>query len=809
MSTWWQDVRYAFRRLSHSPGLAAGAVVSIALGIGANATIFSIVSRFVLRPAPVGEPGTLLALHTTQRGDCCNQFTWPMFRDVREQARSFSGMAAYYEMLPASVAGDGDPQRAWGQATTTNFFDVAKLRMAVGRGFAAGEQRLNVVVLGYGLWQRRFGGDAAIAGKNVTLSGRSFTVVGVAPRAFRGLDPVLSIEFWVPLETVDQLVPHTSNFASRDYNWLSVAGRLKPGVSRTQAAADLAVIADRAARAHPEAEQGRGFRFEQAGSLAPKGRSFIMMFLAALTVVVMLVLAIACANVANLLLAQAAGRQREMAVRRALGATRGQLLRQVLTESVLLALAGGLLGVGFSVWATGALSSLSLPAPIPLDIGVGLDWRTLAYTFALSVGSGVLFGLAPAAAAARPGLANAIKGADTLGGPGSRWSLRNVLIVSQIAMSLVLLCGTGLFLRSLQNAAAIDIGFRSRGVLMMSVDPRLHGYSAERTARLLTELRQRAAVLPGVISAACTDVVPLSMGNRSDGFRVEGRRDATTGPSVDLYMATSGYFDTLGITRIAGRDFGNEDAAGPKVAIVNEAFARRWFPDENPLGRRVSGAGVTYEIIGVVKNIKSRTLGEDVRPVLFRSLAQSIGRDPSFLGYAVLVRTAGNARAVASLLRREIRSLDPTMAIFNAQTMEEHIRSALFLPRLAGTLFAVFGGAGLLLAAVGLYGVMSYSISRRTREIGIRMALGSPAGAVRGLVVRQGMRLTVAGAVPGLAVAWAAAKVSARALYGVGPHDVPTFIAVPLFLAAIAFLACWIPARRAEGMDPLTALRHE
>jgi predicted permease len=503
-----------------------------------------------------------------------------------------------------------------------------------------------------------------------------------------------------------------------------------------------------------------------------------------------------------------------MAVRFTLGATRAQLLRQMLTESVLLGLAGGLFGVALSLWATQALSSFRLPAPVPLDLSVNVNWRVLFYTFGLSCGTGIVFGLIPAWAASRPILANALKGQDLLARPGSRWSLRNLLVISQIAMSLVLLCATGLFLRSLQNAAAIDIGFRSHGVLMMAVDPKLDGYTAERTAQFLRQLRERVAALPGVASAACTDVVPLSMGNRSDSFHVEGRpnsvaTNAASDPDVDLYMASPGYFETMGITRLAGRAFGNEPATGPKVAVVNEAFVQRLFPNENPLGLRVSGGGVSYQIVGVVKNIKSRTLGEGLKPVLFRSLAQSIAGDPSFLGYAVLARPAHDSAAVASAIRREIHLLDPSLAIFNAETIEEHLHNALFLPRLAGTLFGLFGAVGLLLAAVGLYGVMSYSVSRRTREIGIRLALGAQTGTVQRLIVRQGMLLTAIAVALGLSAAWAVAKFSSSLLYGVGPHDVATFTAVPLFLAAIALLACWIPSRRATKLDPQTALRYE
>jgi predicted permease len=808
MAAWRQDTAYAIRRFSKSPGFTAAALISIALGIAANVTIFSMVSRVVLRPAPVGDPATLLALHTTQRGECCNQFTGALFMDLRQQAASFSGLAAYVDVVPASLGGNGDPERVWGQATTTNFFDVTQLPMVLGRGFTSEEDPRAVIVLGYNLWQRRFGADPAIAGKTIILSGRPFTVVGVTSPPFHGVDQILYTQFWVPIGNLNQLVPNSGDFQSRNNNWLAVLGRLKPGVTTSQAAAELNVIAHRAAAAHPEAEKDRGFRFEQAGSFPPRDRSFVMMFLLILSVVVFLVLCIACANVANLLLAQAAGRQREIAVRRALGATPGQLMRQMFAESVLLSLGGGLLGVAFSLWTTSALSSLRFPAPVPLDLSITIDWRTLLYTFGLSFLAGLLFGLPPAAAVARPVLASALKGDDVLSRPGSRWTLRNALVVSQIAMSLVLLCATGLFLRSLQYAVGIDTGFRTRGVLMMSVDPRLNGYDAERITRFLTQLRERAAVLPGVISAACTDVVPLSGGHRSEGFRAEDRPASTGARIVDLYMASPGYFDTLGIPRVAGRDFGYETPSSPKVAIVNEAFVKQVFPNENPVGRRVHGAGDTFQVIGVVKNIKSRTLGEELRPVLFRSLAQSVTGDPSFMGYTVLVRT-GNAAGMTDALRREIRSLDPALAIFNVETMEQHFTSALFLPRLAGALFGVFGIVGLLLAAVGLYGVMSYSVSRRTREIGIRVALGSPVGAVQRLVIRQGMRLTLIAMTVGVAAAWAVAKFSASILYGVQPHDIVTFTLVPFFLAAIAFLACWIPARRAERVDPLTALRHE
>jgi predicted permease len=810
VANWRRDLAYVIRRLLKCPGLVLAVVVSIGLGIGANATIFSMVSKFVLSAPPVGDPATLMSLHTTHDGaQCCNNFSWPVYTDVRDQAKSFSGLAAYYELLPASIGGHGEPERVWGQATTANYFDVARVPMALGRGFAAPEEHSPVIVLGYRLWQNRFAADSAILGEAITLSGRLFTVVGVAPPAFHGVDLILDPQFWVPLGNVEHLAPSIPSLTSRGSHWLAVIGRLSPGVSSEQAAAELTTLAQRFATAYPATDKGNGFLFERAGSLPPRDRSTVITFLVALSIVVLLVLCIAGTNVANLLLAQAASRRREMAVRFTLGATRGVLRRLILMESVLLALCGGLLGLALSLWSTNVLSAFRLPAPVPLDLGIRVDWRVLLYTFVLSLGAGVLFGLAPAWAAARPNLAAALKGEGSPDQPGRRWALRSILIVSQVAMSLVLLCATGLFLRSMQRASRIDIGFRSRGILIMSVDPRVNGYTGERTTQFLMQLRERVAALPGVISAVCTDTVPLSGGNRSEGFQVMGRPSQSNAPAADLYMVTPGYFQTMGIPRVAGRDFANEPADGPKVAVVNQAFVDHIFGGENPLGHRVTGGGATYEVIGVVKNIKSRTLGEEIRPVLFRSLAQSTGSDPAFLGYTLLIRTGGNYGALERAARGIVRSLDPAMAVYNETTMEEHLSDALFLPRLAGTLFGVFGAVGLLLAAVGLYGVISYSTSLRTREIGIRMALGAQLGEVQRLIIGQGMLLTAIAMAVGLPAAFAVAKLFNSFLYGVRPHDALTFTVVPLVLAAVALLACWLPSRRASRADPLAALRHE
>ena len=806
-----RDIVYGLRTLAKHRGATAIAILSIGLGIGANATIFSMVSRFILRPAPVGDPTTLLAVHTLPQGEqCCNAFSYPLYTDLRDQAKSFSGVAAYYELIPASIGGSAEPERVWGQGVTANFFSVAEIPMKLGRGFVSGEDNAPAVVLGAGLWQRHFNADPAIIGKTVTLSNHIFTVVGVAPPAFHGIEQILYTEFWVPLGNVANLVPLAPKESAREYHWAMVIARLKPGVARSQVSAELSTLALRFGKNNPATDAGNSFVFEQAGSLPPGERNAVLIFLAALSVVVLLVLSIAGANVANLLFAQAAARQRDMAVRLALGATRARLQRQMLMESVMLGMGGGAVGLLLSLWATSALSTLRLPAPIPLDASVAVDWRVLLFAFALSVISGLLLGLAPAWAAARPLLVNALRGEDALARPGRRITLRNLLVIAQISMSLVLLCVTGLFLRSLQSAATIDIGFRPANLLMMSIDPRVQGFTPAQTARFLAALQQRAEALPGVRSAVSTDVPPLSGGNRSDGFTIAGRpaKDASM-TFAELYMVTPGYFDALGIPRLAGRDFNSETNAGPRAAIVNRTFVQSVFGGENPIGQHVTGGNLTYEIIGVAGDTKSRTVGEEARPILYRSLDQTIADDPSLMGYTLVVLTAGAPATVEEAVRRQIHALDPAMAIYNEETMEQHVRTAYFLPRLAAMLFGTFGFIGLVLASVGLYGVMSYAVTRRTREIGIRMALGAKPGTVERLVLRQGMVLTLIAVALGWPAAWMLAKMASSFLYGIQPHDALTFALVPPFLAVIALVACYIPARRAASIDPMQALRTE
>jgi predicted permease len=804
----WRDFIYTLRRLSHSPGLVFVVVLSIGLGIAANTTIFSIVSKFILSPAPVGDPATLVTLYRTyNRGQCCNELPFPVYRDIRGQAKSFAGVSAYYELVPASISSSGKPERLWGQATTENYFDVAQLRMASGRGFAANEYHAPVIVLGYRAWKQHFAGDPSIIGKPITVSGHLYTVVGIAPSDFRGLDPILDPQFWVPFGDLPELTANPPNEESRVTQQIRVAARLQPSVTKAQAMQELNVIAERLAQAHPETDKNNGFHLEPTNAPPPRGKRAVVFFLTALSTVALLVLCIACANVANLLLAQGAQRQREMAVRLALGATRAQLLRQLLLESLVLSLAGGVVGVLLSLWATYALSSFHLPVPIAVDISVNVDGRVLLYSFLLSLVAGFLCGFVPAWTTSRPLMPNALKGEEALARPGHRWSLRSSLVVAQISLSLILLCIAGLFLRSLENASRIDVGFRSRGLVMMAFDPQLHRYTSERSVQLLSAVRERIAALPGVVSATTTDGVPLSMGHRADGFEVPGRPKPQGQNVVELYMAGPRYFETLGIPRVAGRDLGEENPIATRVGVVNEEFVRRFFQGENPVGHNVNGSGVIYHIVGVVKNTKARTIDEDQRPVLYRSINQTIAHDPSTEGYTIMARYEGDPTAVIDAMQNQIHSIDPALAVFNIKTMEEHVHEALFLQRLVGTIFTVFAVTGLLLSLTGLYSVMSYSVSQRTREIGVRMALGARATQVQSMIIRGGMRLALVSLAIGLPLALAAARLTTSLLYGVQPWDIATFTLIPALLFVVSLVACWLPSRRASLVDPIAALR--
>jgi predicted permease len=812
VESFWRDMCHVLQRLERSPSVVLTVMVSLGLGIAANVFVFTAVNRLVLQAPPVGHPETLLDLHPMyDHGQRLGEVSPSTFDDLREHTKSFSGVAAYNDYVPAAMGGGGDPVRIWGQTTTTNFFEVAELPMALGRGFYSDENRSPLVVLSYSLWRRHFLADPAIIGKSISLSEKKFTVIGVMAPGFHGMNRLLNVDFWVPDGEWQQLAGDVANNKSaHDLALRVIIARRKTSVTPVQAQAELDAMAQRLRVADPKDYEGLTFRIRQTGALPPEMKTGIALFLTVLTVVSLLVLCIAGSNVTNLLLARAATRHGEMAVRTALGATRFQLIRPMLLESTLLALCGGVFGVALCMVGLLGLTSFHLPVPIPIDLSLQVDWRVVLYAFLLSLGTGILCGVGPAIVGSRPVLQNSLKGESALTRPGRKWTLRNLLVVLQISLCLVLLCMTGLFLRSLDKSAGVDPGIRRSGVLIMSIDPIHNGYSAEQTLLLLKRLRTRAGELPGVQSAAWTDKVPLSLYGQQREFHLTGRKiDTGHDLRADMYQVSADYFDTIGIPLISGRDLNTVDPKAPRQALVNQAFASRFFGTSDAIGQSVSSEDTRYDIVGVVKNSKSQTIGEVDQPILYRSLEQNIGLAAPPVGFSLLVHFQGNPAQMAAALRNEIHSVDPSLAVFSDTTIEDHLSDALLLPRVSGTLFGIFGIAGLLLAAVGLYGVMSYSVSSRTREIGIRLAMGATHGSVLRLIVRQGMLLSCIALGIGLPLAFGASKVASGVLYGISSHDRMTFTTVPLFLAAVTLLACWIPARRATTVEPQTALRHE
>ena len=728
------------------------------------------------------------------------------------------GVIAHFPLIPASLGGAGEPERVWGQAVSGNYFSNLGLRMALGRPILAEEDQVlgrdQVVVLSHDLWRRRFGGDQAIVSRGVVLNGQRYTVVGVAPPAFHGIDLGMISEFWVPLAVAERLMPDLATElnvrSNRNNQWLILNARLKPGVSRNKAVMAMNVIKKRIDDTYrKEEKQHQKITLQAAGGLVAGSATPAVGLMAVLMIVVALVLLVACANVANLLLARATGRQKEIAIRLALGAGRRQLVRQLITESLLLAVAGAVPGFLLAALAAHAISNFQLPLPFPIVFNFNVDLRVAAFTIVLSLVTALLFGLAPALRATRPDLVGALKEESAVFGRSGRFRMRNVLVVAQVALSLVLLATAGLFLRSLGHASALDIGFKPANILMMTVDPKIHNYSHDRTVQFLSQLRERVSALPGVRSVSYVDTLPLSIGGTSYDFKV----DAANGhpqqsANTDVYSVGSGYFETMGIPLLRGRDFQRQNGDEHSV-IINETMAARLFPKQDPIGGILREEKKAYTVIGVARNSKSRTLGEGPVNAAYLSLEAAPEKVFSFFGISIMVKTSSNPGRAARAVRDQISGLDPTMAIFNTETMQEHVNKSLLLPRISALLLGIFGTVGLTLAAIGLYGVMSYSVRRRTREIGIRMALGARPGAVLKMVLAQGLVLTGIGLVIGLGIAVGLGRFTASLLYGISGTDLPTFIAVNAVLLAVALIATVVPAFRAARVQPTTALRHE
>jgi predicted permease len=793
--------------MGRSKGFTAVVALSIGLGIAANSTVFSIVNALLLGDLPVREPENLVVL--VRDGNF--GVSYPEYEDVRDSG-VFEAVTARFPLVPVSLASDGAAERVWGQVVTASYFDVIGVRMVHGRGFRPSEDEVfnrdAVVVLSHALWKRRFAADPAIVGKTVILNQRHFTVIGVAQPGFRGTDRMLNSEFWAPLRMSGALLPEMSDqgrYRERGSTWLSVEARLKQGVSKQQAVTVIQSIATRIDK-EQKREKPRILTLDPGGKWPGEAGKFALMFLAGMMAVAGLVLTIACANVANLLLARASARRKEFSLRLAIGANRSHLIQQLLAESILLSMLGAVIGWTIAWGATHVLSQLTLPFPIPVEFDFKPNWRVFLFTTALALLTGILFGLAPALRASNPDLTTALREGGTSFHRNRWFSLRNALVVVQVTLSLVLLAGATLFLRSLSNASRIDLGINAQGVLSMAFDPNQHSAQIEKRRQFLEELRRRVEALPGVESVAYVDVLPLSIGGSRSTTHSAHSRQLRADPTY--FQVSRGYLQTMGIPLLKGRDFAT-GGKGARQVMIDEVLAKRLFPDMDPVGSRIRKGATEYEVIGVAREAKARTIGETSAGVVYTNLDQTLDQVSGLLGTTLVLKTRGTPESLAPAVRREIATLDPNLAVFRTETMEDHVAKAFLLPQLAAQLFGIFGAVGLTLAAIGLFGVLSFTVRQRIREIGIRMALGAERAQVLRMVISEGLVLVAAGLCLGIPMALGMARLMTSLLYGLSPADWVTFTVVPAVMLLIGGLAAWAPSRIASRVDPMVALRHD
>jgi predicted permease len=819
MATLLQDLKYGARLLLRSPALTIVAALSLALGIGANTTIFTLVNAVLLNPLPVKDVSTLVSVSTTEVRDGQTQVFGAMsrlnFQDVRDKNDVFSGMIAA-GFAPLSLSGTGgEPEQVFGGVVTGNYFDVLGVRMAVGRAFRPDEDQAlgahPVIVLSHGLWQRRFGGREDIVGKEITVNGRKFTVIGVAGQGFRGTFALGGPEAWVPMAMYREVMSDLALefFNSRRALGYQVHARLKPGVTVQQANAQVAALFKGLEEAYPTENRGRSATTVGLAESTLPGpfRQNLIRAGGLLMAIVGLVLLIACANVANLLLARATSRRQEIAVRLSLGATRGRLMRQLLTESVMLAVIGGIGGIVVAYWARALLWAYRPPFLQPAAIDLSFDTRVILFTAGVSLVTGFLFGLAPALQSSRSDLVVELKERTSVPS-GSHWySVRNLLVVGQVGLSFVALVSAGLFLRSLGNAQQIDPGFDGDRLMILGINAGTQGFDEPRGRELYRRTIERLQGVAGVDAVTVSTGVPLFGGGlgRTIFRGDQDANDPRNGRMTQVNQVGPDYFDTLGIRIARGRAFTANDREGSTaVAIINETMAKQYWPNEDPLGRqlRIFGDAVPREIVGIARDIKYNFLGEDPTPYLYLPLEQNYSAQ-----VVVQVRAAGDPDALLGTVRRELQQLEPTMPLLNVDTYRSVFSQSLWAPRMGAWLLGIFASLALMLAAIGLYGVMAYAVSQRRRELGIRLALGARRQDVRNMVVRQGVLLAAVGVVIGLGIAFALARLVTNLLYGVNGHDPLTFAIIPIVLLAVAVLATYIPASRASRVDPVDALR--
>jgi predicted permease len=810
MRALWRDLRHAARALSANPGLVVLATLSLALGIGANVTVFAWARAVLLEPFPgVRDQGQLVkALQTDSQQEFVS-FSYPDYRDLRDGAKSVSGIVALRQTA-ATLGADGTSERAWVQVVSGNFFEVLGVDAALGRTLGAADDQLPeghpVVVIGHALWQRRFASDPGIVGRTLLLNTRPYTVLGVAPASFRGAGTGLVFDAWVPMMMQAQFEPGGSRLEQRGHRWLDVYARLAPGVDLERAQAELNVLSARIAADNQRETLGRGIALFPLWRAPRTGAAILGPIIMVLGGICALVLLLACANLASLLLARGVNRRREIAIRLSLGARRGDIARQLLVESLLLALLGGAAGVLVATFGIGLLEAWAPPTPFPLSIGAEIDGTAIAVAFAVALLTALLFGLVPALQAARPETAGALRD-EAASVTGGRTRLRNGLVVAQVALSVLLLVAAGLFLRTLQRLQSTDLGFEPKGVFIASLELFTSGYDRERGFAFYRELLDRARGLPGVEQASLVRRAPLGFGgSSSSSFEVEGYAAPKDAEAWGYYNHVGpGYFGLLRMKLASGREIGSEDREdAPAVAVVNETMAERYWGGREAVGGRFRLGETWITVVGVAKDATYRDLGEKAAPWFFLPLYQGYRPDMT-----LLLRTAGDAASLRRPAAELVRQLDPGIAPYNATTLQAFIGAADFRQRVGSQLLGLFGALGLVLASIGLYGVLSFSVARRTREIGIRMALGSSQRDVLGLVLRQGAVLVGLGLGIGLLGAAGLSRLLRSLLLDLSPWDPLAFASVVLALLAAACVACALPARRATRVDPLTALRHD
>lgn len=817
-----RDLRYALRSLLKSPGFTFIAILSLALGIGANGAMFSYVDALILRPLPVPEPGRVVEVDSTAPGTRLGRMSYPDYVDLRDQTRTLQSLVCY-NVIPMGMGASKDAvsQMMLGIIASGNFFSGLGIEMPLGRGFLPEEDQTPgrdlVAVISHSLWEREYASDPGAIGRKIRINGTDFTIVGVAPAGFTGPEAFIHPEIYVPMNSYPQAMPNQNNrfLTARDQRSLTLFGLLKPGVSISEAHAELNTISHRLAAQYPATDRDRTVTVLSYIRARFENDTIDAILALMLLAITMLVLLIACANVANLVLARGSGRVKEIAIRMAIGASRVRLIRQMLTESLLLALAGGAAGVGVGYAGIAALQSIRIPAEYPVSLGVQMDSRMLVFSLVVSILTGIVFGLLPALRSTRADLSNTIKSSDQ--GPAKvafwhgRLAGRNLLVMAQLSLSVVLLILAAFFVRGFAAARRVDPGFRTDHTLFFTLDPNLVRYDEQRTRQFYRKLVDRLKDSPGVENVSMSHSIPYNANQSSkrviiDGYQAKAGED---NPSAWVNTVDENYFTVMGTPILRGRAFESRDTAtSPRVAIVNETLAARAWPNRDPIGQRLrlgNDKEPPLEVVGVAKAGKYLYWAEPPQEHVWTPFSQDYDSH-----MVVEVRTLGDPASMAAAVRNQVRAVDADMPIFNMNTMAAFFEDRGMLgPRLLANMVSIIGLTGLLLAVIGLYGVVAYGVSRRTREIGIRMAVGARPADVLQMVLRQGLIFTAVGVVLGIGIALPASGFLKTFVVGVSPYDPSILIGVPVMLAAVMMAACWIPAHRASRVDPTMTLRQE